>query len=228
MVEEAQAAPAAPAEAAPAAPAAPQAAPAAPQAAPVDGTPAPVAGEEGAPADAVAPAEGEAKAVDKPGAEAEPFIVAAPDGMEAFASDFESYTGEAAAWMTENPEATASDALKWAAGRQSDLIKAQMEGAEEAQNAQLKESIEGWVAEAKADPELGGADFDKNAGIARTAIDAFASDGMKEILDKTGMGSHPEFVRFALQIGRKMAEPGVLRGEGATAPRSLTNALYGT
>ena len=57
----------------------------------------------------------------------------------------------------------------------------------------------------KADPELGGVNYDKNLGIAQRALNTFATPELKALLEQ-GMGSHPEVMRMLLRIGKGMRE----------------------
>jgi len=72
-----------------------------------------------------------------------------------------------------------------------------------------------WVAAVKADPDIGGTNFDRNQGIARKAIDEFASDELREVLnDPVGIGNHPEMVRFMVKVGRTLSEDSFGKGDG--------------
>ena len=86
-----------------------------------------------------------------------------------------------------------------------------------------------WETELKNDKELGGVDFEKNAAVAQKAIEAFGTPALKEILSTTGLGSHPELVRFAYKAGLTLPEdvqPG--GGPGANKPEvDKATLLYG-
>ncbi len=72
-----------------------------------------------------------------------------------------------------------------------------------------------WQKSAKSDKEFGGKDLDTNLGFAAKAIDKFGSDKMRDALNATGVGNHPEFIRFLVNVGKAMSEDGVLT-EGTT------------
>ena len=64
-----------------------------------------------------------------------------------------------------------------------------------------------WITQAKADPEFGGDKLDENLGIAKKAIDEFASDGLRELLEgPAGLGNHPEVIRFMHKVGKALSE----------------------
>ena len=66
-------------------------------------------------------------------------------------------------------------------------------------------TVEGWAAEARADPELSSGDgFDANVAGAQQLLKDHGSDELADILAATGLGSHPAVVRFAARIARKL------------------------
>lgn len=145
-----------------------------------------------------------------------------PEGFEQFSDDFAAFSTAATDWMKENPEATVSDAFKWAAERQAELVQGQTQELTESFTAQ----VDGWDREAKADKDLGGDNFDANVAVAMTAIDTFGGPGLKAILNESGLGSHPEMIRFAVNAGKVLADSPVHKTSGGAAKKSLADALY--
>jgi hypothetical protein len=87
-----------------------------------------------------------------------------------------------------------------------------------------------WVNQTKSDPELGGANLDATLGVARKAVDAYGSDSFKQFLNESGLGNHPEVVRFMAKVGKTVAEDRVVTGNGTTtarAPSTTTERLAG-
>lgn len=83
-----------------------------------------------------------------------------------------------------------------------------------------------WVEAVKADTQLG------EAGIvaAKAAVAKADPTGeFRKLLDATGYGDHPAFVRFAAYWGRQIAEDRVEHANqgGAARPATLEDALYG-
>ena len=147
----------------------------------------------------------------------------APEGMENFQGEFDTYSSEASEWMQANPNATAADALKWAAERQAEAVTTQTQDMSEAFTRQ----IETWEGEAKADKDIGGDAFDANLATAKKAIDAFGSDGLKAVLNESGLGSHPEVIKFAVNAGKALADAPVIKTGDGAAKKSLADSLYG-
>lgn len=93
----------------------------------------------------------------------------------------------------------------------------------EATEQAYQQQAETWGKQTREDPEIGGAEFDKNVVTAQRAIAAFASDDFKALLNTTGLGNHPELVKFCVRIGKAMGEDGVA-GVGSPAGQGLTRA----
>lgn len=63
-----------------------------------------------------------------------------------------------------------------------------------------------WTEQAKADPEIGGVNFDKNLAIAKRAINTFATPELEETLAQYGMDRNPEMIRLFYSIGLQIKE----------------------
>jgi hypothetical protein len=63
-----------------------------------------------------------------------------------------------------------------------------------------------WAEAVKADPEIGGAKLDETHALVRDGIAKFGSPALKEALDSTGLGNHPELVRMFRNIGLETRE----------------------
>lgn len=94
----------------------------------------------------------------------------------------------------------------------------------EAWNTQVKT----WGETAKADPEYGGAKYAENLNVARGAIEKFGTPALKEQLDFSGFGNHPEFIRFAYKVGKALSEATVTGGATPGAePKNAAEILFG-
>lgn len=151
------------------------------------------------------------------------FTIDVPEGMDSFKGDFEAYQGAAAEFLQANPDASAADALKWAADYQAKLVG---DGVANTQ-AQYEEQIGKWEGEAKADPEIGGDKYNENVAVAIKAVEAFGTPAFKDVLNESGLGAHPEMIRFAFKAGQALKDAPVLTTAGGGARKSLTDALYG-
>ncbi len=83
-----------------------------------------------------------------------------------------------------------------------------------------REIADGWVNEVKADKELGGDNFKKSSELAKRVVNRFGSDLFKTALIDTGMGNHPELLRFCYNIGLEMGDDTlVIAGTTSSAPQ---------
>jgi len=108
--------------------------------------------------------------------------------------------------------------------------------AERIMNKFLAEEHGHYTAQAKArekalqDNELAlkqefGAKFDERVNQARFALRQFGTDELTSMLEETGLGSHPEVVRFFAKVGEKMSDDRARGGSGATAASTATPDL---
>lgn len=75
-----------------------------------------------------------------------------------------------------------------------------------AQQAQLAAAFKQWEADARADQEFGGDKFDANLGIANKALDELGTPELRGLLKESGLGSHPEVLRFFYRAGKAISE----------------------
>lgn len=94
-----------------------------------------------------------------------------------------------------------------------DLYVEQQKAAVERWTSQTQE----WMTGAKADKEYGGEKFDANLSVARKAIAKFGSEEFGKLLDATGLGNHPEMIRFVYRVGKGFADDSVAGTTGAGA-----------
>ena len=62
-----------------------------------------------------------------------------------------------------------------------------------------------WLKECESDKEIGGAEFKRNAELAKRVIEKFGSQTLKDELNK-GFGNYPELVRTFVRIGKEFGE----------------------
>lgn len=74
-----------------------------------------------------------------------------------------------------------------------------------------------WSEDAARDQEFGGEHFQANLGVAASAYQRYASDGLKQIVAQSGLGNHPEFIRLFYRVGKAMQQDTGVTG-GASAP----------
>lgn len=100
------------------------------------------------------------------------------------------------------------------------------EGSEAATQA-WQDTVKGWEDESRADQEIGGTKLDENLSAAKKLIDSHGSAKLLDVFNLTGVGSHPEVIRFLAKIAKEVNEPGPVSGAPvATAPVDAASTLY--
>lgn len=110
-----------------------------------------------------------------------------------------------------------------------DLASANSMAAEKAQADAWAKTRETWVAEIKADPEIGGQNLDASVQLAKRALKEFANDKVIHFLETTGYGDNPDLVRMFVNIGKRMSEDKLVDGKpsGTADGRTAAEVLYG-
>ncbi len=167
-----------------------------------------------APADAElssAPADADQAAEQPAAVEYEPFVV--PEGVttdEDVLGEFKGIAKELKLSQTD-------------AQRLADVgIKMQQKQAEAYRQTQTQ-----WIESSKSDKEFGGVALQENLGIARKAMEAFATPELRDLLNQTGFGNHPELIRHFVRVGKAISEDGrVVSGTKAAVPSDPAKRLF--
>lgn len=67
-----------------------------------------------------------------------------------------------------------------------------------------------WADAAKGDKEVGGEAFKGNIAVAKRALDKYATKEFREAIEATGMGDHPELIRFLYRVGKTLKEDQII------------------
>ena len=96
----------------------------------------------------------------------------------------------------------------------------------QAEMNQWVEQQKSWVDDAKSDTEFGGDKFDQSISVAVKARDSFGTPEFNEMLDSSGLGNHPEMIRFLNRVGKQISEDGVIVGGSSISNQSREAVLY--
>lgn len=102
-----------------------------------------------------------------------------------------------------------------------------VEGFVAQQEAQRAEMSRAWVEEGRADPEIGGANYERTVAHAGKFLDTFGSQGLRDRLTVTGLGNDPELLRAFGNAGAMISEGAFIRAEGGQETRTTAQKLYG-
>lgn len=88
-----------------------------------------------------------------------------------------------------------------------------------------------WLEATKSDKELGGENLQRTADSAKRVLDRFGSQELKDALNETGLGNHPELIRVFARIGKLMANDSFVVAQGSSGDKndkkSPALTLYG-
>lgn len=76
----------------------------------------------------------------------------------------------------------------------------------ERQAEQLEVIRNDWAQAAQVDKEFGGDKLNENLGIAKKALDGFGTPELRALLNESGLGNHPEIIRFMYRAGKAISE----------------------
>ena len=105
----------------------------------------------------------------------------------------------------------------------------------QARQAKVVEEVkQEWFNESQSDKEFGGENLNSNLEIAKSSLDAFGTDALKSLLQESGLGNHPEVIRFMYRAGKAISEDSYVgNSEGAVGKSNvpkdfngIANALY--
>jgi hypothetical protein len=153
---------------------------------------------------------------------AEPsYTFTSPEGVE-FDAKVLSTFGEAAKELKLQPDAAQKLLNKVAPAMQA------------RQSEQLEQMRNEWLEASKTDKEFGGERLTENLTVAKKALDAFGSPELRTLLNESGLGNHPEVIRFFLKAGKAISEDRYVGGTRTAGKgnqtgdfNQLAEALYG-
>jgi len=103
------------------------------------------------------------------------------------------------------------------------LVDLQVKSAQGWGEKQIQEHqalVTSWGEESKKDTEFGGQGFAQNVAIAIKPLNQYGTPALRELLDATGLGNHPELIRYNYRIGKATGEPGLVDGNPNPPPSS--------
>lgn len=87
------------------------------------------------------------------------------------------------------------------------------------------ELVQSWVEQVKADKEFGGDKLTENLAVAKKALDTFGTPELRDVLNSTGLGNHPEVIRAFYKAGKAISEdrfvPGTPKGAEIDAAKKM-------
>ncbi len=94
----------------------------------------------------------------------------------------------------------------------------------------VAQKVEADMQAVRADPELGGANFNNTKMFIGKAMDTFGTPELREKLKTAGFGNDPDFVRFVARVGKAFSNDQFIGGHGNNSRQdahiSAAKALY--
>ena len=110
------------------------------------------------------------------------------------------------------------------AQRLADLRVSEVNAFNAAQAKMVADAQAAWVAEAKADPTLGGEHFDANLGAAKGALTTFGSPELTKFLEESGLANHPEVLKLGFNLSKYVGDDNkIIAG---ARPAASTTSFY--
>jgi hypothetical protein len=94
------------------------------------------------------------------------------------------------------------------------------------QQEQFQSIREDWANQARSDKEFGGDKLPENLAMAQKAMDQFGTAEFKTLLNQSGMGNHPEVIRFMVRAGKAISEDRIVTGGSGAATQTDPRNLY--
>ncbi|MDW2743689.1 peptidase [Atlantibacter subterraneus] len=177
--------------------------------------PATPAEEPGKPEDGK-PADGENKDVKQPEGAPETYEFKAAEGVELDTEALKDF----------EPVARELNLTNEQAQKLVDAYPKILAGVQQRQVEAWQKQTQDWAADVKADKEIGGDKLTASLSKAQQALETFGTPELKEYLNETGLGNHPELVKAFVKIGKAMSEDNMVSA-GNTGQRSAAEVLYG-
>lgn len=93
------------------------------------------------------------------------------------------------------------------------------------QGEAFAQTVQGWADTAKADKEIGGAKWDTTVAASQRAVKTLGTPELREYLNASGGGNHPELIRFMAKVGAMISEDDPAAG-GAAGQGKPAEAAY--
>lgn len=160
----------------------------------------------------------------QPAGAPEKYELKAPEGM-----DFDGAAFEAAEPTLRELGLSNEQAQKLVDTYAKDIVPKIFERANQNLNQVAADRRKEWNDSFEKDPDIGGPKKDATIAAAARAFDHYGikkGEGLRQLLDESGLGNHPDMIRFVARIGADLEEGSFERGGATTTPKSAEQKLY--
>lgn len=92
--------------------------------------------------------------------------------------------------------------------------------------AKIAEEQTKWLNSSKADKEFGGDKLAENLGVAKKAMESFATPELRAMLDESKLGNHPEVIRLFYRVGLAISQDKLVKGAPPGTQPDPAKVLY--
>ena len=103
-------------------------------------------------------------------------------------------------------------------------IKTEREASEKAQADAFKATNEGWINELKADPDFGGANFEKSQSRINAVREKYGNEATKELFEQ--IGNHPGLCKMLAAMGKDLEEDHFVKGNTPPKQEAGPKVMY--
>lgn len=115
------------------------------------------------------------------------------------------------------------------AGAVLGLVDAEVKKFWEAKGKEYQQKMTEWVTATAADKEIGGAKAGDSAELSKRVVAKFGTPEFAKMMEESGIGNHPEFVRIFYRIAKTMSDDQleIPKAEGTQDKGDMATRLYG-
>lgn len=88
------------------------------------------------------------------------------------------------------------------------------------------ELVQSWVEQVKADKDIGGDKLQENLAVAKKALETFGTPELRDVLNASGLGNHPEVIRAFYRAGKAISEDRFVQGSPKVAENDPAKKLF--
>lgn len=81
-----------------------------------------------------------------------------------------------------------------------------------------------WASASQTDKEFGGDKLTENLAVAKKSLETFATPELRQMLNESGLGNHPEVVRLFYRVGKAISQDGFVQGGRQASPGIIGSA----
>jgi hypothetical protein len=86
--------------------------------------------------------------------------------------------------------------------------------------------VESWTEQVKTDKDIGGDKFTENLAVARKALETFGTPELRDVLNATGLGNHPEVIRAFYKAGKAISDDSFVKGAQGGGETDIARKLF--